>query len=61
MSFVKGLRCRECGAESPVAPLHVCDVCFGPFEVVYDYAGMRGTLTRELIESRPRTLGIAGL
>ena len=25
MSTVKGLRCRECGAESPVAPLHVCD------------------------------------
>jgi threonine synthase len=34
----------------------VCDVCFGPFEVVYDYAAMRGTLTRERIESRPRNL-----
>ncbi len=56
MSYVKGLRCRECGSESPVAPLHVCDVCFGPYEVVYDYDAMRGTVTRELIESRPRNL-----
>jgi len=56
MSYVTGLRCRECGSESPVAPLHVCDVCFGPYEVVYDYEAMRGTVTRELIESRPRNL-----
>jgi threonine synthase len=56
MSFVKGLRCRECGAESPVAPLHVCDVCFGPYEVVYDYEAMRGVFTREAIERRPRNL-----
>jgi threonine synthase len=56
MSYVKGLRCRECGSESPVAPLHVCEVCFGPYEVVYDYDAMRGRVTRELIESRPRSL-----
>ena len=36
MSHVKGLRCRECGAESPIAPLHVCETCFGPLEVAYD-------------------------
>jgi threonine synthase len=30
MSYVKGLRCRECGFEAPVAPLHVCEICFGP-------------------------------
>jgi threonine synthase len=56
MSFVKGLRCRECGAESPVAPLHVCDVCFGPYEVVYDYDAMRGVVTREAIERRAPNL-----
>jgi len=56
MSFVTGLRCRECGAESPVAPVHVCDVCFGPYEVVYDYQAMRRVLSREAIERRPRNL-----
>jgi threonine synthase len=39
-----------------VAPLHVCDTCFGPYEVVYDYEAMRGVFTRALIESRPRNL-----
>jgi threonine synthase len=56
MSHVTGLRCRECGSESPVAPLHVCEVCFGPLEVTYDYAAIGRVLTRELIESRPHNL-----
>ncbi len=56
MSHAKGLKCRECGAESPIAPLHVCETCFGPLEVQYDYQAIRRSLTRELIESRPRNL-----
>src|SRR5437667_7552266 len=56
MSYVTGLRCRECGGETPVAPLHVCETCFGPLEVVYDYAAIRRVLTHELIASRPRNL-----
>jgi threonine synthase len=56
MSYVKGLRCRECGGETPVAPLHVCETCFGPLEVVYDYDAIRRVLTREAIEARPRNL-----
>ena len=56
MSFVKGLRCRECGGETPIAPLHVCDACFGPLEVVYDYDAIKRVMTRERIESRPRNL-----
>src|SRR5574342_422762 len=46
MSHVKGLRCRECGAESPTVPLHVCETCFGPLEGVSDYAAVLGV--REL-------------
>src|SRR5206468_3957459 len=56
MSYVKGLRCRECGAETPVAPLHVCETCFGPYEVQYDYPAIRRALTREKIAARPRNL-----
>jgi len=56
MSYVKGLRCRECGGETPVAPLHVCETCFGPLEIVYDYPAIRRVLTHELIASRPRNL-----
>src|SRR5205814_4396316 len=49
-------RCRECGAETPVAPLHVCETCFGPYEVQYDYPAIRRALTRETIAARPRDL-----
>ncbi len=56
MSTISGLTCRECGQEYPVAPLHVCETCFGPLEVVYDYENIRRQLTRKVIESRPASL-----
>ena len=56
MSTITGLTCRECGQEYPVAPLHVCETCFGPLEVVYDYASIRKQLSRTVIESRPESL-----
>jgi len=55
-SVVRGLKCRECGQEYAIAPEHVCEFCFGPLEVVYDYDELIGTLTMELIESRPRNM-----
>ena len=56
MSYVKALKCKECGAEYPVEPRTVCDVDFGPVEVVYDYGRMKGRVTRESIEAGPRSL-----
>lgn len=56
MSYVIGLRCRECGADYPQEPLHVCDQCFGPLEVIYDYAAIGAELTRERIMKRARNL-----
>ena len=56
MSFVKGLQCRECGQEYPKKPLHVCDTCFGPLEIQYDYEGIARSISREKIASRERNL-----
>ena len=56
MNTVTGLRCRECGQEYPVAPVHVCDLCFGPLEVEYDYALIRRSLSRQTIAARPASL-----
>ncbi|MCB1214193.1 MAG: threonine synthase [Deltaproteobacteria bacterium] len=53
MSFVKGLQCRECKHGYEVAPIHVCEFCFGPLEVVYDYEAISKVLTKEKILSRP--------
>jgi len=56
MSCVKGLKCRECAREYPKEPLYVCEYCFGPLEVNYDYEKIKKILTREVIESRPENL-----
>ncbi len=55
-SFVKGLKCRECGHGFDIAPTHVCEYCFGPLEVDYNYDNIKKALTREKIESRPPTM-----
>ena len=47
MSYVLGLKCKECGHRAPIKPLHVCEQCFGPYEVEYDYGRMKGKVTRE--------------
>ncbi len=53
MSFVKGLRCKQCGKQYPIQPLYVCEDDFGGLEVDYDYDAIRESLSRETIESRP--------
>ncbi len=55
-TFVTGLTCRECGHREPATATHVCEVCFGPLEVAYDYARLRSVVTRERIEAGPRSL-----
>ena len=56
VDFVTGLRCRECGRSFPAEALHVCDYCFGPLEVAYDYERVAANVTRERIEAGPRTI-----
>ena len=56
MDFVSGLRCRECGRTYPAEALHVCDFCFGPLEVTYDYERVAATISRERIGAGPRSI-----
>jgi threonine synthase len=56
MSYITNLKCRECGQEYPISPLHVCETCFGPLEVTYDYARIRAAISRSIIEKRPHNL-----
>jgi threonine synthase len=56
MSFAKCLRCRECGRQFPLLPAHVCDFCFGPLEVFYDYEALGRRLSRQRIEKGPPTI-----
>ncbi|NCO84348.1 MAG: threonine synthase [Nitrospirae bacterium CG_4_10_14_3_um_filter_44_29] len=56
MGYVLGLKCRECGREYPVEPIYVCEFCFGPLEVVYDYKKIKKALTKNKIKSREKNL-----
>jgi threonine synthase len=53
---VKALRCKECQREYPKEALHVCEFCFGPLEVAYDYALAARTLTQKAISGRAPSL-----
>lgn len=55
-SYMKALKCRECGHEYPLTATHVCEFDFGPLEVAYDYDRIRKTLTRAAIVARPQTM-----
>jgi threonine synthase len=49
------LRCRNCGATTPLAPVHACAECFGPLEIGYDQAVL-DTVSRETIAAGPPNL-----
>ncbi len=56
MNYIKSLKCKECSREYSISPVHVCEFCFGPLEVVYDYEKIKESLTREKIEARPKSM-----
>lgn len=56
MGYVKGLKCRECARPYPAKPLHVCEFCFGPLEVDYDYPAIGAAMTRQGIEAGPPSI-----
>jgi len=56
LSYVLGLKCRECGREYEKAPIYVCEYCFGPLEVAYDYQAIRESISRGAIASRPPSI-----
>ncbi len=56
MTYARNLTCRECGRVYPLDPVHVCEFCFGPLEVFYDYQALRRLLTRERIARGPLSM-----
>ncbi len=56
MGFVKGLQCKECKRDYPKEPIHVCEFCFGPLEIVYDYEGIKESISRDSIEAGPKSI-----
>jgi len=47
------LRCRECHKSWGNVPKSICEDCFSPLEVFYDYDSIRPDVTRDKIASGP--------
>ena len=56
MAKMKALICRECGKEYPTEALHVCELCFGPLEVKYNYDEIKEAMSRASVEAGPKSL-----
>ena len=56
MGYVKGLKCKECKRAFPKEPIHVCEYCFGPLEVDYDYEKISKQISRETILAGPPSM-----
>lgn len=56
LPFIEGLRCRECARSYPAEALHVCEFCFGPLEVAYDYEAIAAHVSRDKIAAGPHSL-----
>jgi len=56
MGHVNGLKCKECGEKYDKLPIHVCELCFGPLEVDYNYEKIKEVVTKDSIEKGPSSI-----
>jgi threonine synthase len=50
------LRCRECHKSWGNQPKSICEDCFSPLEIYYDYEAIRGEFTRRSIAQGPPSM-----
>jgi len=53
---VEALKCKECSTEYPLEALYVCEKCFGPLEVAYDFSALDAAETRRKVQAGPRSI-----
>lgn len=54
LNYVEALKCRECGKLYPPTARFICEECFGPLDVTYDYDGIE--LDKNSFKEREKTL-----
>src|SRR5258708_8180843 len=52
------MRCRECGTEYELQATHVCEMCFGPLDVVYDQAALKKVVSISVFD--PNVVAVRG-
>jgi threonine synthase len=50
----KSLNCKECGSEYALDASYVCENCFGPLEVSYDFSGLDPVSVKRRIQAGSR-------
>jgi threonine synthase len=53
---LEALKCKECGTRYPLEARYVCEECFGPLEVAYDFSGLDADSTRRRIQAGPQSI-----
>ncbi len=53
---VVGLKCRNCGTKYPAEAISICEECFGPLAVEYDFKKIREGISREKIAQGPKSI-----
>ncbi|HEX2160728.1 MAG TPA: threonine synthase [Thermoleophilaceae bacterium] len=53
---LEALKCKECGTTYPLEARYVCDDCFGPLEVAYDFSDLDAASTRRKIQAGPQSI-----
>jgi threonine synthase len=56
VSYLKLLKCRQCGRIYQAEPIAACEDCWAPLEVIYDYDRIRVEVPRKQVESRLPTM-----
>ena len=56
MAAVEALQCKECETRYALEARYVCDRCFGPLEVAYDFSGLDPAETRRRIQAGPESI-----
>jgi threonine synthase len=51
---LEALSCKECGTRYPLEARFVCEQCFGPLEVAYDFSGLDPAETKRKIQAGSR-------
>src|ERR1700709_2879436 len=48
---IKSLKCKECGTACALDASYVCENCFGPLEVAYDYSELDAVEVKRRIQA----------
>jgi len=56
MAAVEALKCKECQTSYPLEARYVCEHCFGPLEVSYDFSGLDAAEVKRRIQAGPQSI-----